>query len=63
MMKFNKEKFLQNAPAAIKRLLKDHLDVLDGMEVVFEDEYGEIQQYFVEGHEYYLYPVDKSWCD
>ena len=63
-MKFSKENFLKNAPALVKRQLKDHLDILDGMEVTFEfdDKWGLIPQYFVEGQEYYLYPVDKGWC-
>lgn len=63
-MKFSKEKFLGNAPAWVKHQLKGHADILDGMEVAFEfdDEWGLIPQYFAEGREYYLYPVDKSWC-
>ena len=48
--------------AGIKRQLKGHADILDGMEVVFGGEDGLIPLYFVDGQEYYLYPVDKSWC-
>ncbi len=61
-MKFSKEKFLKNASAGIRQQIKDHIDILDGMQVVFDTEYGEIPQYFVDGEEYYLYPVYKSWC-
>ena len=62
-MKFNKEKFQKNAPMDVRRHLKDHVDILDGMDVVFDGEYGEIPQYFVDGQEHYLYPVYKSWCE
>lgn len=61
--KFNKEKFLKNAPIGLKKHLKDHLDVLDGMEVIFDGRFGHIPQYFVDGEEYYLYPVLIEWCD
>lgn len=62
-MKFSKEKFLKNAQAGVRRQLKDHVDILDGMHVVFDSEYGEIPQYFAGGQEYCLYPVDKIWCE
>lgn len=62
-MRFSKKKFLENAPKGIRRKLKDHVDILDGMEVAFDGKWGLIPQYFVDGREYYLYPVDKSWCD
>ncbi len=45
-MRFSKEKFLKTAPAGIKRQLKDYVDTLDGIEVVFEGEYGQIPAYF-----------------
>lgn len=61
-MKFSKENFLKNAPALVERQLKSHLDILDGTDVAFNGEYGEIPKYFADGQEYYLYPVDKSWC-
>lgn len=56
-MKFSRKMFLKNAPACVKRQLKGHVDILDGMEVTFEfdDKWGLIPQYFVEGQEYYLY--------
>lgn len=64
-MEFNKEKFLKNAPKGILRQLKDHLDILDGVEVIFDGRYGKdgyIPQYFVNGQEYHLYPVCREWC-
>lgn len=61
-MKFSKDKFLKNAPVVVKGQLKGHLEILDAMNVVFDGNYGEIPQYFVDGEEYYLYPVDKGWC-
>lgn len=64
-MRFSKEKFLKNAPVGIKKQLKDHVDVLDGVEVIFDGKYGRdgyIPQYFKNEMEYYLYPVYKSWC-
>jgi len=63
-MVFSKEEFIKNAPTGIKRQLGNHIDVLDGKEVVFKngDQYGMIPQYFENGQKYYLYPVYKSWC-
>lgn len=64
-MIFSKEKFKENAPKGIKRQLKDHVDLLDGVEVIFDTKYGlygYIPQYFVGDFEYHLYPVYKSWC-
>lgn len=62
IMRFSKEKFRKNAPAAVKRQLKGHIDIIDGLEVIFEGEYGQIPRYFINEQEYYLYPVYKSWC-
>lgn len=65
-MKFSKKKFLKNAPEWIVHKLKNSLDILDGMEVVFESEIdldGYIPQYFIDGKEHYLYPVPPIWCD
>ena len=50
-------------PKGIQKQLADHLDVLEGKEVVFDGELGEVRQYFKSGVEHYLYPVYKSWCD
>ncbi|EHR0217885.1 hypothetical protein KS664_001451 [Clostridium perfringens] len=60
--RFSKKLFRKNAPANIKRTLSTHLDVLDGMEVNFDKEDGEIFEYIVNGEAYYLYPVSKEWC-
>ncbi len=60
--RFSKELFRKNAPANIKRTLATHLDVLDGMEVNFDKEDGEIFEYIVNGEAYCLYPVFKEWC-
>ena len=59
--RFSKELFRKNAPSNIKRTLAKHLDVLDGMEVNFDKEDGEIFEYIVNGQEYWLYPC-KEWC-
>lgn len=61
-MRFSKKKFLKIASAGIKRQLKNHLDILDGIEVTFDGKYGQIPKYFVDGRGYYLYPIDKNWC-
>ncbi len=63
-MVFSKEEFIKNAPVGIKRQLVNHIDILDGKEVIFKngDKYGMIPQYFENGQKYYLYPVYKSWC-
>lgn len=63
---FSKKKFMKNAPAGIKRQLGNHIDVLDGQEVEFDERWGKdgvIKQYFKDGKEYYLFPVYKSWCE
>lgn len=63
---FSKKKFTKNAPAGIKRLLRNHIDTLDGQEVEFDERWGKdgvIKQYFKDGKEYYLFPVCKSWCE
>lgn len=62
VVRFSKELFRRNAPANIKRTLAKHLDVLDGMEVNFDKEDGEIFEYIVNGEAYCLYPVFKEWC-
>lgn len=62
-MKFSKDKFKKNAPSYVKRLLSEHLDVIDGVEV-FPDEKGHLQTvYEFEGQEYYLYPIYEEWCE
>lgn len=64
-MKFSKKIFLEDAPSGIKRQLKECLDTLDGLDVIFDGRYGRdgyIPQYFSNGQEHDLYPVYKSWC-
>lgn len=62
-MKFSKDKFNKNASKTVKKLLSKHIDALDGMEVKFNEEFGEIEQYTVDGEEFYLYPVSREWCE
>ncbi|XZH51608.1 hypothetical protein ACSW8Q_02530 [Clostridium perfringens] len=57
--RFSKKLFRKNSPANIKRTLAKHLD---GMEVNFDREDGEIFEYIVNGEAYCLYPVSKEWC-
>ena len=61
-MKFSKKRFKENAPKDIQRKLKEHLDVLDGMKVKFEDDFGKVE-YIFNGKGYELYPVYKQWCE
>lgn len=68
-MIFDKQKFKENAPPNIKRFIhENHLDVLNGMEVIFnsDDKYGIIKHYEVpednRADGFMLYPVDKGWC-
>lgn len=60
-MKFSKKRFNENAPKDIKRKLKKHIDVLDGMEVNINENVGEIE-YTYNGEGFLLYPVFKEWC-
>ncbi|MDH2474273.1 hypothetical protein [Clostridium perfringens] len=68
VIRFSKEQFKKNADRHTQRLLKEHLDVLDGLEVEFSDsdkngrEFFIIKEYFYEGESYCLYPIYKEWC-
>ena len=62
-MRFSKDKFNKNALKTTKKLLSKHLDVLDGMEVKFDEAFGEIEKYTVNGEEFWLYPIHKEWCE
>lgn len=64
-MKFSKSKFIKNAGKGTVRILGNHVDTLDGLEVDFskEEKYGTIESYIHEGKEYYLYPVLPEWCE
>lgn len=62
---FDKELFKRNADMATRRALSTHVDVIDGMTVVFTTEnarFGEIPYYKVNGEKFRLYPVDRKWC-
>ena len=62
-MKFSKDKFKKNAPSYVKRLLSEHLDAIDGLEV-FQDEKGHFKTYYkFDGEDYYLYPIYEEWCE
>ncbi len=62
-MVFDRQQFNKNAPANIKSMLKNHLDVLDGMVVDFsKKQYGIINHYEIDGESFYLYPVYVDWC-
>jgi len=65
-MRFSKQLFKQHAPLSIKKALNSHLDVLDGMEVIFPvagSRFGEIPFYMINGKAYFLDTVDKEWCE
>ena len=65
-MKFSKEKFLKNAEREVKKRVSKHLDIIDGMEVKFDGENGEIEykvENEVENCTYVIYPVYKNWCE
>ncbi len=57
MKVFSKEAFMKNASLSEKKTLTGHTDALDGKEVVNE----QVESYWVDGQEYYLYPVDDKW--
>lgn len=61
-MKFSKDNFNKNATRAIKKMVSNHLDILNGMEVIFNEEFGEIE-YTVGGEEFCLYPIYRNWCE
>lgn len=60
-MKFSKKRFNENAPKDIKKKINKHIDVLDGMEVKIDGDFGEIE-YTFNGEGFLLYPVFKEWC-
>ncbi|MBS7578313.1 MULTISPECIES: hypothetical protein [unclassified Enterococcus] len=60
---FSKKKFQERAGMAIKRQLsKDHLDIVDGMEVVKEKNHYMIPFYTINGKNFYMYPISRNWC-
>lgn len=64
-MRFSQVQFEKNADLTVKKLIpKTHREVLDGMEVHFEEDgWGIIDHYSVDGEDWYLYPVHKNWCE
>lgn len=58
-MKFSKEKFLKHADNLTRNRLREHLNILNGMEV----EHGSQIHYTVDGKPWLLYPVMDTWCD
>ena len=65
MLRFSRRKFESNASVSIRRSLKSHPDVLDGLPVDFsaDAKYGVIKHYEAEGKDWYLYPVYPEWCE
>lgn len=62
IFRFSKEQFMKNAPKNIRRILSPHINVLNGMEVKFNEEFGEIEEYIVDGEKFSLYPIYEDWC-
>ncbi|MBU3195670.1 hypothetical protein KPL26_03205 [Clostridium algidicarnis] len=60
--RFSKENFMKNATKTTKKLLRNHVDILNRMKVTFNGKFGEIEEYTVDGEEFCLYPVYKEWC-
>lgn len=59
---FNKENFNKAATGTIKSRVKNYLDVVEGLEVKFnESEYGYLD-FKQNGEEFEIYPVYKEWC-
>lgn len=59
---FSKRKFQERASISIKRQVKDHLDIIDGMEVVKEKNHYMIPSYTIDGKHFYMYPISRNWC-
>lgn len=59
---FSKRKFQERASIYTKRQVKDHLDIIDGMEVVKEGNHYMIPNYTIDGEHFYMYPISESWC-
>ena len=59
---FSKMKFQERASTSIKRQVKDHLDIIDGMEVIKEKNHYMIPFYVVDGKSFYMYPISRNWC-
>lgn len=59
---FSKRKFLDRASILIKRQINDHLDIIDGMKVVKEENHYMIPNYTIDGEHFYMYPISDNWC-
>jgi len=61
--RFDKEKFMKNAPSNIKKRLKHCIDDIENLKVDFSENsnYGTIE-FSLCGTEYEVYPVYKEWC-
>ena len=60
---FSKTEFNKSASNIRKSALKDHLDILDGMEVEPGDRgYYQTPEYEFNGRKYQIYPVMEDWC-
>lgn len=63
MYVFNTKQFRTCAPRNILKALSNHLESIEGKEVIFDKNGdGWIEKYQLNGNDYYLYPVDKRWC-
>ena len=65
MLTFSVARFKQCAPVDIRRRLSAHLDVLDNQPVIMsaDGKHGYIKGYECDGDYYYLYPVERCWCE
>lgn len=62
-MIFNAERFREDT--STRGLLpKEHIDELDGLEVIFnnDSQYGSVPHYRVNNEDLYIYPVLRTWC-
>jgi len=65
MLVFCEKSFRKNAEPHIVRTISKHLDTIDGIEVMKDEncQWGHyrIEHYEFEGTDYYLYPVLEEW--
>jgi hypothetical protein len=63
-MIFSRTAFEATAPANIKKCLPEsHREALDGKAVIFDSLGFGTVDYSADGEDFYLYPVDKDWCE
>ena len=59
MLVFSAKQFRRHADCTVRRALPEsHLEALDGKPVAF----GRVI-YSADGEDWYLYPVQKEWCE